>query len=53
MVQAAFSPSKAEVEGAMRLVAAYKEHQDKGQGAFVFEGEGQALPLRNDTAVYT
>jgi hypothetical protein len=22
----------------MRLVAAFKEHQDKGQGAFVFEG---------------
>lgn len=38
IVQAAFSPSKAEVEAAMRLVAAFKEHQDKGHGAFVFEG---------------
>lgn len=37
-MQAAFSPSKADVEAAMRLVAAFKEHQDKGHGAFVFEG---------------
>lgn len=39
IVQAAFSPSKAEVEAAMRLVTAFKEHQDKGHGAFVFKGE--------------
>ena len=38
MVQSAFSPSKSEVEAAMRLVAAFKEHQDQGHGAFVFEG---------------
>lgn len=39
IVQAAFSPSKADVEAAMRLIAAFKEHQDKGHGAFVFEGK--------------
>jgi hypothetical protein len=38
VVQSAFSPSKSEVEAAMRLVAAFKEHQDQGRGAFVFEG---------------
>jgi citrate lyase beta subunit len=39
VVQAAFSPNKTEVEAAIRLVGAFKEHQDKGHGAFVFEGE--------------
>lgn len=43
VVQAAFSPSKAEVEAAMRLVAAFKEHQDRGHGAFVYEGACRAV----------
>lgn len=42
-MQAAFSPSKAEVEAAMRLVAAFKENQDRGHGAFVYEGACRAV----------
>lgn len=39
VVQAAFSPSAADVQAAMRLLTAYTEHQRQGQGAFIFEGK--------------
>jgi citrate lyase beta subunit len=39
VVQSAFSPTAAEVDAAMRLIQAYQEHQQQGQGAFVFEGK--------------
>jgi hypothetical protein len=38
VVQAAFSPSAADVEAALALVAAFHEHQGRGHGAFVYEG---------------
>lgn len=39
VVQAAFSPSAADVQAAMRLLAAYQEHQQQGRGAFIHEGK--------------
>jgi citrate lyase beta subunit len=39
VVQAAFSPSAADVAAAMRLMTAYTEHQRQGHGAFIFEGK--------------
>jgi hypothetical protein len=39
VVQAAFSPSAADVQAAMRLMTAYTEHQRQGKGAFIFEGK--------------
>jgi citrate lyase beta subunit len=39
VVQAAFSPSAADVAAAMRLMTAYTQHQRQGQGAFIFEGK--------------
>lgn len=38
-MQAAFSPSAADVQAAMRLLTAYTEHQQQGKGAFIFEGK--------------
>lgn len=39
IVQSAFSPSATDIHNALRLIAAYQEHQQQGQGAFVFEGK--------------
>lgn len=37
-MQAAFSPSDADVAAALALVAAYQQHQAAGVGAFVWQG---------------
>lgn len=39
IVQSAFSPSSTDIHYALRLIAAYQEHQHQGEGAFVFEGK--------------
>eukprot|EP00775_Hariotina_reticulata_P002992 gene2992-3275_t len=38
VVQSAFSPATADIEAAMQLIQAYQDHQQQGQGAFVYQG---------------
>jgi len=40
-----FSPTPAEIERAQRLVAAHRDHQQSGTGAFAFEGKMVDMPL--------
>lgn len=44
-INAAFSPSAAEIERAERLLRAFAEQQSSGKGAFVFEGKMVDQPM--------
>lgn len=44
IINAAFTPTAAEIERATALVAAFEEHQAKGKMAFKFEGEMVDVP---------
>jgi citrate lyase beta subunit len=44
-IQAAFTPSAAEIEHAQHLIAAFAEHQAAGTGAFVLDGKMVDMPM--------
>lgn len=44
-VQAAFTPSAAEVAQAQRVLAAFEEHQKEGRGAFALDGKMVDMPI--------
>ncbi len=44
-IEAVFTPDSAAIESARRLVDAYREHQQQGQGVFAYEGKMIDMPL--------
>jgi citrate lyase beta subunit len=44
-VQAAFTPGDDEIEQAQRILAAYRRHQEAGQGAFAMDGKMVDAPI--------
>jgi citrate lyase subunit beta-like protein len=45
IVHEAFSPSPDRIEWATNLIAEFREHESKGQGAFNFRGHMIDMPL--------
>jgi len=45
VIQAAFTPTAAQIEAARRLLAAYREHERRGVGVFVLDGKMVDAPM--------
>lgn len=45
VIQAAFTPTAAQVDAARRLIAAYREHERHGVGVFVLDGKMVDAPM--------
>jgi len=45
LIQAAFSPTPAQVAAARRLIAAYEAHQSRGTGVFALDGKVVEAPM--------